>query len=62
MRFEMEPHVRHLLNEFATPTKIMMENANLARVNLPQTPLSMLPIFLLWYRNDSHFIYRYPRK
>lgn len=41
MRFEMEPHVRHLLSGFATPTKIMTENANLARDNLPQTLLSM---------------------
>jgi hypothetical protein len=54
MRFETKPHVRHLLNVFATPTKIMMENANLARDNLPQTLLSMLPRVLFCCRHDAH--------
>jgi hypothetical protein len=43
MRFEMEPHVRHLLNECGTPMKIMMGNANLVRDNPPQILPSMSP-------------------
>ena len=43
MRFEMEPHVRHLSRECGTPTKIMMGNASLARDNPPRILPSMPP-------------------
>ena len=46
LRSQVALHARHLLSEYTTPRKIMMEYVNLARDNLPQILPSMSQIFL----------------